>query len=187
MRIGYARVSTSDQSVDLQVDALRRASCDLIFREEGVSGATVDRPALREALDALKPGDVLVVWKLDRLGRSLAHLIALVSELGRRGVGFASLSEAIDTQYPGGRFLFHVMGALAEFERALISERTRAGIAAARVRGARLGRPPKFDWADMRKAQAAFSSRQEGLATLAQKLGLSVSTLRRAFKMLALG
>ncbi|MEI9902450.1 MAG: recombinase family protein [Hyphomicrobium sp.] len=184
MRIGYARVSTSDQSLGLQLDALHRAGCDLIFREE-VSGAVLSRPVLDEVIGQLKVDDVLVVWKLDRLGRSLAHLIAVVSGLNSRGVGFVSLSEAIDTDCASGRLLFHIMGALAEFERALISERTRAGIAAARERGVRIGRPAKFDWADVRAAQAAFLSGHDGIKALAGKLGLSISTLRRAFRLLA--
>jgi DNA invertase Pin-like site-specific DNA recombinase len=185
MKVGYARVSTSDQNLGLQLDALQRASCDQIFREEGVSGSVVTRPALEAALVALQAGDVLVVWKLDRLGRSLAHLISIVSDLGARGIGFMSLSEAIDTNCASGRLLFHVMGALAEFERALISERTRAGIAAARDRGARIGRPTKFNWADVRAAQAAYLEERQDMPDLARKLGVSASTLRRAFKLLA--
>ena len=185
MKVGYARVSTSDQNLDLQLDALHRACCDQIFRKEGVSGVATTRPALDAALVALKSGDVLVVWKLDRLGRSLAHLITLVSGLGARGVGFMSLSEAIDTNCASGRLLFHVMGALAEFERSLISERTRAGIAAARDRGARIGRPTKFSWADIRAARAAFLAGRQDISDLAQRIGVSVSTLRRAFKLLA--
>lgn len=185
MKVGYARVSTKDQNLDLQLDALRRVCCDQIFREEGVSGVAATRPALDAALLALKAGDVLVVWKLDRLGRSLAHLITLVSALCARGIGFMSLSEAIDTNSASGRLLFHVMGALAEFERALISERTRAGVAAARDRGARIGRPIKFDWADVRVAQTAFLAGRQSIDALAQKLGVSPSTLRRAFKLLS--
>jgi DNA invertase Pin-like site-specific DNA recombinase len=179
MKVGYARVSTNDQNLGLQLDALRRACCDQIFREEGVSGVAANRPALDAALAAPEPGDVLVVWKLDRLGRSLAHLISLVSKLGARDVAFISLSEAIDTNCASGRLLFHVMGALAEFERSLISERTRAGIAAARDRGARIGRPTKFNWDDVRAAQAEFLAERREIAFLARELGLSVSTLRR--------
>lgn len=140
--IGYARVSTDEQNPALQFDALNKAGCQRIF-SDSASGATASRPALEHALSSLKFGDTLVVWKLDRLGRSLSHLMDLVEELERRGVAFRSLSEAIDTSTASGRLLFHVMGALAEFERALISERTRAGMAAARARGAAIGRPPK--------------------------------------------
>ncbi len=140
--IGYARVSTDEQSPALQFDALASAGCERIFTDSA-SGAIASRPALDEAISALSPEDTLIVWKLDRLGRSLSHLIGLVSLLEKRGVAFRSLSEAIDTTTASGRLLFHVMGALAEFERALISERTRAGMAAARARGAVIGRPRK--------------------------------------------
>lgn len=143
MRVGYARVSTDEQSLDLQLDALQRDGCDRVYHDRGLSGATADRPALGLALKALREGDVLVVWKLDRLGRSLAHLISIIVALERRGVGFRSISEAIDTTSASGRLLFHIMGALAEFERALISERTRAGMNAARARGVHVGRPLK--------------------------------------------
>jgi len=129
--------------MDLQLDALQRDGCEHVYRDQGLSGAMIDRPALQASLKSLKSGDMLVVWKLDRLGRSLAHLIAIIIELERRGVGFRSISEAIDTTCASGRLLFHIMGALAEFERSLISERTRAGMKAARARGIHLGRPPK--------------------------------------------
>jgi DNA invertase Pin-like site-specific DNA recombinase len=184
MKVGYARVSTSDQNLGLQLDALQRACCDQIFREEGVSGVAATRPALDAALVALKTGDVLVVWKLDRLGRSLAHLMALVSDLSARGIGFMSLSEAIDTNCASGRLLFHVMGALAEFERSLISERTRAGLAAARRRGARLGRPRKFKWDEVQAARKAYQLDGRDIEGLASELRVSVSTLRRAFRLL---
>lgn len=140
--IGYARVSTDEQNPALQFDALTNAGCQRIFADSA-SGAAPSRPALEQALSSLEFGDTLVVWKLDRLGRSLSHLIGLVAQMEDRGVALRSLSEAIDTSTASGRLLFHVMGALAEFERALISERTRAGMAAARARGAVIGRPPK--------------------------------------------
>jgi DNA invertase Pin-like site-specific DNA recombinase len=143
MLIGYARVSTDEQSVDLQIDALERAGCGRIYRDSGFSGVLRSRPALDEALACLKPGDTLVTWRLDRLGRSLAHLISLVSDLEKRGIAFKSLSEANYTSTASGRLQFHMMGALAEFERALISERTKAGMAAARSRGVQFGRPTK--------------------------------------------
>lgn len=143
MLIGYARVSTDEQSLDLQIDALERAGCERIFRDSGVSGALANRPALDRAIKCLQPGDTLVTWRLDRLGRSLSHLISAVSALEKMGVGFTSVTEAIDTRTASGRLLFHVMGALAEFERSLISERTKAGMAAARARGKVLGRPSK--------------------------------------------
>lgn len=143
MLIGYARVSTDEQSVDLQIDALVRAGCERIFQDTGFSGALQSRPALDEALMRARSGDTLVTWRLDRLGRSLSHLISLVTDLEKRGIAFRSLSDAIDTSTASGRLQFHMMGALAEFERSLISERTKAGMAAAKVRGVQLGRPIK--------------------------------------------
>ncbi|SNB79775.1 Resolvase, N terminal domain, partial [Arboricoccus pini] len=134
MKVGYARVSTDDQNLDLQRRALTAAGCEKIF-EDQISGASTKRPGLDDALAQCGNDDVLVVWKLDRLGRSLSHLIAVVQELGDKGCGFQSLSENIDTTTAGGRLVFHLMGSLAEFERALIAERTRAGLAAARMRG----------------------------------------------------
>ncbi len=134
MLIGYARVSTGDQNLDLQKTALFRAECEQIF-EDTASGKNARRPGLKRALRRLRPGDVLVVWKLDRLGRSVRDLITLVSELQARGVNFRSLTDSIDTSTPAGRFFFHVMSALAEMERELIVERTRAGLAAAREQG----------------------------------------------------
>ncbi len=134
MLIGYARVSTGDQNLDLQKNALIRAECELVF-EDMASGKNARRPGLKRALRRLRPGDVLVVWKLDRLGRNVRDLITLVSELQARGVNFRSLTDSIDTSTPAGRFFFHVMSALAEMERELIVERTRAGLAAAREQG----------------------------------------------------
>ncbi|HBT4728810.1 recombinase family protein [Klebsiella quasipneumoniae] len=134
MLIGYARVSTGDQNLDLQKNALIRAECKLVF-EDMASGKKARRPGLKRALRRLKPGDVLVVWKLDRLGRSVRDLITLVSELQAHGVNFRSLTDSIDTSTPAGRFFFQVMSALAEMERELIVERTRAGLAAAREQG----------------------------------------------------
>ena len=134
MLIGYARVSTGDQNLDLQKNALFRAECEQVF-EDTASGKNARRPGLKRALRLLRPGDVLVVWKLDRLGRSVRDLITLVSELQARGVNFRSLTDSIDTSTPAGRFFFHVMSALAEMERELIVERTRAGLAAAREQG----------------------------------------------------
>lgn len=138
--IGYTRVSTLDQDPALQLDALAAAGCAKVF-EDRASGARADRPGLRQALDYVREGEVLVVWKLDRLGRSLPHLIETVAALERRGVGFRSLTEAIDTTTPGGRLVFHLFGALGQFERDLIRERTRAGLAAA-TRGRKGGRKP---------------------------------------------
>jgi DNA invertase Pin-like site-specific DNA recombinase len=139
--LGYARVSTTDQQPQLQVDALEKAGCYRVFTETA-SGARSDRPVLEHVLDQLRPGDTLIVWKLDRLGRSLRHLVDTVTGLADRGIGFRSLQEAIDTTTPGGKLVFHVFAALAEFERDLIRERTAAGLAAARARGRHGGRPP---------------------------------------------
>lgn len=178
MLIGYARVSTDEQSPALQFDALKRAGCERIFTDYA-SGARMTRPALEVALCALKQGDTLVAWRLDRLGRSLSHLIALISQLERRGVAFRSLTEAIDTGTAGGRLLFHVMGALAEFERALISERTRAGMAAAKTRGAVLGRPAKLSRTQVASARRSLSG-CGSVREVAAKLSVSRSTLCRA-------
>ena len=139
--IGYARVSTADQDTALQTDALRTAGCERIF-EDTASGAKTDRPGLASALSYLRDGDVLAVWRLDRLGRSMPHLIETIGALEARGVGFRSLTEAIDTTTPGGRLIFHVFGALSQFERDLIRERTKAGLTAAAARGRKGGRKP---------------------------------------------
>ena len=139
--IGYARVSTLDQNLTLQADALAAAGCVKVF-EDRASGARADRPGLQKVLDYVRDGDVLIVWKLDRLGRSLPHLIDTVSVLEKRGVGFRSVTEAIDTTTPGGKLVFHLFGALGQFERDLVRERTRAGLAAAEARGRKGGRKP---------------------------------------------
>ena len=139
--VGYARVSTLDQELSLQLDALVAAGCGKVF-EDHASSARADREGLRAALDYVRDGEVLVVWKLDRLGRSLPHLIETVTDLAKRGVGFRSLTEAIDTTTPGGRLIFHIFGALGQFERDLIGERTRAGVVAAAARGRKSGRKP---------------------------------------------
>ncbi|AOK31669.1 MULTISPECIES: recombinase family protein [Burkholderia] len=140
VKIGYARVSTDEQNLQLQIDALQCCGCEHILTDQGISGMDFCRPGLDSALKLLKPGDTLVVWRLDRLGRSLAKLVDLVNFLSRRDVDFVSITESINTASPGGVLVFHLMAALAEFERSLISERTRAGLAAARARGKRLGR-----------------------------------------------
>src|SRR5512133_3754740 len=141
MLIGYARVSTSDQTLDLQKDALRQAGCERIFTDTA-SGAKAERIGLEEAMSHLRKGDILVVWKLDRLGRSLKHLIETITALNAEGIGFKSITESIDTTTSGGKLIFHIFGALAEFERDIIKERTQAGLTAARARG-RLGGRPK--------------------------------------------
>ncbi len=144
MKYGYARVSTDDQKADLQHMALKKAGCRRIFTDDGISGATTKRPALLRCLKTLKRGDTLTVWKLDRLGRSLRDLITMLDDLKERGVKFHSLTESIDTTTPTGRAMWQMIGVLAELERSLISERTRAGVKAARTRGVKFGRKPKL-------------------------------------------
>ena len=150
--IGYARVSTADQSAALQMDALRAAGCAQLF-EDQASGARADRPGLAEALAYVRSGDTLIVWKLDRLGRSMAHLIETVRELEAKGVGFRSLTEGVDTTTSGGTLVFHLFGALAQFERDLICERTRAGLTAAAARGRKGGRKPVMTPEKLAKAR----------------------------------
>ena len=158
MLIGYARVSTDDQTLDLQRDALQDAGCERIF-EDHASGAG-DRPGLRDALTHLRAGDALVVWRLDRLGRSLKDLIARAEALRTQGVGLRSLKEAIDTDSSSGQLIFHIFGALAEFERALIRERTQAGLQAARARGRKGGRPKRLDAEQRAHAVALYRARK---------------------------
>src|SRR5205809_5486122 len=153
MQIGYARISTGEQMLHLQEDALTKAGCDRVFTDTA-SGATAERPGLAKALEQLRAGDTLVVWRLDRLGRSLRHLIDTLTDLDQRGIGFRSLTENIDTTTPGGKLIFHIFGALAEFERDLIRERTQAGLLAARARGRNGGRP-KSPLADEKKLAMA--------------------------------
>lgn len=175
--LGYSRVSTADQRADLQSDALTAAGCWRIWSDTA-SGSTTSRPALDEVLDVLRPGDCLVVWRLDRLGRSLPHLVETVRGLAARGVGFRSLQEAIDTTTPGGRLVFHVFASLAEFERDLIRERTFAGLAAARARGRVGGRPTVMTTA---KASAADQMLATGtpVTQVAAALGVSRASLYR--------
>ncbi len=180
MQIGYARVSTEEQNLEPQRQALAAAGCAEIFEDLGVSGTADDRPGLDAALARIGAGDSLVVWKLDRLGRSLGHLIGVIDRLGRAGAGFRSLSEAIDTTTAGGKLVFHLMGALAEFERALIAERTRAGMAAAQRRGRHVGRPRALDAAQVGHARRAVAAGQETIAGMAALLGVDAKTLRRA-------
>jgi DNA invertase Pin-like site-specific DNA recombinase len=176
--LGYARVSTADQQPQLQVDALHDAGCYRVFTESA-SGARTDRPIVAQVLDQLRPGDTLVVWKLDRLGRSLCHLVDVVTGLAERGVGFRSLQEAIDTTTPGGKLVFHVFAALAEFERDLIRERTAAGLAAARARGRHGGRPPVLDPGRVELARELYASRRYTTAEIARRLKVGRSTLYR--------
>lgn len=180
MKVGYARVSTEDQKLDLQLTALRSAGCHRIFEDRGWSGSVMARPGLDSLLHSLQPGHTLVVWRLDRLGRSLVGLIHLVDELGRRGVDFQSLTEQVDTTSPGGKLIFHIMAAMAEFERSLISERTKAGMLEAQRRGRRIGRPPLLSAEQLEEAFASLES--ETLHKVAARYGVSSRTLRRHLK-----
>ncbi len=176
MLVGYARISTAGQDVSLQVDALRQAGCKKIFRDT-VSGAKSERPGLRDALDFLREGDTLLVWSLDRLGRSLKHLIEAVKMLEERGIGLRSLQESIDTTTSGGRLIFHVFGALAEFERNLIRERTRAGLEAARARGRKGGRPRSLDSKKVELAYRLYDEKEHTIKDICRMLGISKPTL----------
>ena len=177
MLIGYARVSTRDQNLELQQEALVKAGCQKIF-EDKVSGTRVDRPGLAKALEMLREDDTLVVWKLDRLGRSVKQLVNLVGELHKRGIQFKSLTDAIDTGTPSGRFFFHVMASLAEMERELIVERTRAGLEMAKQLGRKGGRKPKMTSSKIESAKKLLSS---GVPPkdVAKNLGVSIPTLYR--------
>jgi DNA invertase Pin-like site-specific DNA recombinase len=178
MLVGYARVSTAEQTLSLQRDALASAGCERVFTDTA-SGSRADRPGLDEALEFLRPGDTLVVWRLDRLGRSLRHLIDTLTGLQARDVGFRSLQEQIDTTTSGGKLVFHVFGALAEFERDLIRERTSAGLEAARARGRRGGRPKALDRRRAAIAQALYNDKTNSIADICRTLRISRATLYR--------
>jgi DNA invertase Pin-like site-specific DNA recombinase len=177
--LGYARVSTDEQNLDLQRDALKKAGCARIYHDQGISGTSRQRPGLDEVMSALKPGDVLAVWKLDRLGRSLAHLIELIRQLGERGCHFKSISEGMDTSTSAGRLLFHVVGSLAEFERSLIIERTKAGLLSARARGQVLGRKPSLSRNQLRSARTLIEAGGSP-TSVAREMKVGRSTLYRA-------
>lgn len=176
MQVGYARVSTHEQNLSLQKDALKQAGCGKIFDDQ-VSGAKAGRPGLREAKSYVREGDTLVVWRLDRLGRSLKDLIETVTVLEERGVGFQSLQESIDTTSSGGRLVFHIFGALAEFERNLIQERTRAGLAAARARGRNGGRPKALDEQKTQLLYQLYDERKRTVKEICDILDISRSIL----------
>ncbi len=178
MLLGYARVSTDQQDHALQLDALRIAGCEKVFVETG-SGSRADRLELAKALEQARHGDVLVVWRLDRLARSLRHLIDIADDLNWRGIALKSITESIDTSTPSGRFLFNILGALGQMEREIIVERTRAGLQAAAKRGRRGGRPAALDDAKIRAARAMMASGSMSAAEVAQQLGCAASTLYR--------
>jgi DNA invertase Pin-like site-specific DNA recombinase len=179
MFIGYARVSTHEQTLALQQDALQKAGCSKIFTDT-VSGAKTERKGLEEALSYVRPGDSLVVWRLDRLGRSLPHLITTLTALEERGIGFKSLTENIDTTTSGGKLIFHIFGALAEFERNLIRERTTAGLVAARARGRTGGRPKALTGKQLTIAQSLYDDPKNSIAEICRILKMSKVTLYRS-------
>ena len=179
--VGYARVSTVDQSLDLQIDALSDAGCARVFTDKA-SGALDQRPELIRMIDHLREGDTVVVWRLDRLGRSLRHLLEVVGDLEARGVGFKSVTEGLDTSTAGGKLVFHLFASLAEFERSLIIERTQAGLAAARARGRKGGRPSKMTPQKLEVARTMYDSKSHSLAAIAETVGVSRATLYRALK-----
>lgn len=172
MKVGYARVSTADQHLYMQKDALKSAGCEEIF-EDVASGAKTARPGLDSALLHVREGDTIVVWKLDRLGRSMPHLIETVKHLAERGIGFQSLQENIDSGTSGGKLIFHIFGALAEFERDLIRERTEAGLKAARVRGRLGGRPPLLDKRQVDRMLELYDEAKSTVAEICKIYGIS--------------
>jgi len=176
MIVGYARVSTQDQTLDLQRDALTKAECKRIYTDTA-SGAKTDRKGLQEALDHLREGDILVVWRLDRLGRTLKQLIELINDLNNQGVGFKSLTENIDTTTSGGKLIFHIFGALAEFEREVIRERTNAGLQAARARGRLGGRPKSLDEKKIAQLRSLYESKKYSGEDICEMMGISRGTL----------
>lgn len=179
--IGYARVSTDDQTLDLQRDALSTAGCKVVY-EEKISGKSADRPELKQCLKALRSGDTLIVWRLDRLGRSLKDLMQIVSDLERSEINFVSLTEHIETSSATGKLIFHLFGALSEFERNLIRERTKAGIAAARARGRKGGRKPILDQGKIKEIKALMADPSIKVTTIAKRYGISRATLYKYAK-----
>lgn len=176
--IGYARLSTQDQNPEMQVDALQLAGCARLFVEKA-SGAQRARPEMQAALELAQPGDAIVVWRLDRIARSLSQLIATFDDLDRRGIGLRSLTEAIDTTTSGGKLVFHIFGALAEFERSIIRERTLAGLIAARARGRLGGRPKLLSSADLDVVPELLRDGTLTVSEMAARLGVTTSTLYR--------
>ncbi|HAU0297844.1 TPA: recombinase family protein [Legionella pneumophila] len=176
MLIGYARVSTDDQKLNLQHDALKNAGCEKIFDDQ-ITGSKIQRPGLEAALEFAREGDIFVVWRLDRLSRSLKDLIEMVALLDSRKVGLRSLHESIDTSSSSGKLIFHIFGALAEFERNLIRERTHAGLQAARARGRKGGRPKKLSKDKEKLAQKLYEDKQHSIIQICNLIGISKPTL----------
>lgn len=184
MKIGYARVSTDEQTTDPQMDALTANGCETIYREHA-SGKTTDRAELENCLKALRAGDTLTVWRLDRLGRNLADLVRIVNDLEARHIGFVSLTEQINTTSPSGKLVFHLFASLAEFERNLIRERTQAGLKSARARGRVGGRPRKLTDKDLTMAKALMADKTNDVGDIAKRFGVNRSTLYRLTKTTA--
>jgi DNA invertase Pin-like site-specific DNA recombinase len=182
MLVGYARVSTQDQNLDLQKDALTKAGCEKIFTDVG-GGANFDRKGLMEALSFMRKGDCLIVWKLDRLGRSLKDLIATINDIHNKKMSFQSLQESLNTATSAGKLVFHVFGALAEFERDIIRDRTNAGLNAARARGRLGGRPCKLDKSKVGMAKALMADHNNSIKDICKTLNISKSTLYRSVKL----
>jgi len=176
MLIGYARVSTDDQNLHLQHDELKKAGCEKIF-EDKITGSKIDRPGLDAAIDYAREGDVIVVWRLDRLSRSLKDLIQVVSALEEKRIGLKSIHESIDTASSSGKLIFHIFGALAEFERNLIRERTHAGLKAARARGKKGGRPKKLNDEKAKLAQDLYNEKTRTIKQICELVGVSKPTL----------
>ncbi len=184
MRMGYCRVSTDDQNLDLQKDALKKAGCEKLF-EDRISGAKSSRPGLNELLGFARKGDTIVVWRLDRLGRSMKDLIALVSMLEEKGIELASLTESIDTSTSAGKLFFHIFGAIAEFEKNLIIDRTRAGLAAARARGRKGGRPKLLDQSKRALAVKLYHEKDKTVKEICTLMGISKPTLYKYIEEMA--
>lgn len=179
MKIGYARVSTADQSLALQLDGLRRAGCEQIYEEKASGKATADRPELQNLLRSVRSGDTIIIWRLDRLGRSLADLVTMVNDLAARNVALESLTEKLDTSSASGKLFLGFIALMAEFERNVIAERTRAGLAAARARGRVGGRPASLSDREIQLARAMLSDPQSSVTEVAKRLNVSRSTLYR--------
>lgn len=182
VRIGYARVSTADQNLDLQIRALEAAGCDIIYREEGVSAVAPERPQFEAALKRLRPGDTFIIWKMDRAFRSLTHALNILEDLETRGIEFRSLTDQIDTTTAMGRFVYQIRNAFCELERALISERTRAGMAAARARGSTIGRPRKLTEEQISRARRELDTGRDTIIRMARRYNVAPLTLARALR-----
>lgn len=180
--IGYARVSTEDQKLDMQLDCLKAAGCDQVFYDHGISGGKADRPGLEQALKHVVEGDMLIVYKLDRLGRSVLHLADLLARLDNQDVQFWSLTEGINTATPGGKLIYHIFAAVAEFHRDLIRENTRNGLRAARERGSKLGRPRAMSIEDVIEAHLHIQQEGTTITEVAKRFRVSESTLYRCFR-----